>query len=449
MKRWRGKRPLILAVSILALLYGGYRYALHRYVVQARAMLVAAGVPVTPEGLKELYPDVPDDENAATIYKQAFAAFSHTVEKRDVPIVGDVEYPDPGQPWPEAMKESTRAYLEANRSALDLLHQAAARPQSRFIDDPNSFVLSGDMGYFSEQREAARLLKLAAIFHSVEGEASAAADSLLDALAFVRALQQEPLICPQLIRMGCEGIALSAILEAVNRVDFTSIDLVSLDQSVSTLMDNDGTVQSIACECYCMTAGPIFRPDLTVDVYATRPGLKEAAQDGFAFAKSALEQVAGIPSVDLAIYMATTSRIVEGSRRPFPECLRAMDATAELERVPRWVIPNSRMMLQVITGTVEAEARYVAYRRMTKVALALERYRIVEGHYPERLEELVPAYLPEVLIDPFDGKPIRFKPEASDLLVYSIGRDGQDGGGDQGSEDKRASDIVYVLKRKQ
>jgi hypothetical protein len=47
------------------------------------------------------------------------------------------------------------------------------------------------------------------------------------------------------------------------------------------------------------------------------------------------------------------------------------------------------------------------------------------------LKELVPQYLPEAPMDLMDGKPLRYHPNADGtFLLYSVGEDGEDNGGD-------------------
>jgi hypothetical protein len=73
------------------------------------------------------------------------------------------------------------------------------------------------------------------------------------------------------------------------------------------------------------------------------------------------------------------------------------------------------------------------------MALAIERYRLKEGKLPETVEMLVPGYLPQVYVDPFDGKPLRYKQTEPGYMIYTIGEDGVDDGGrerDQKNRDK-------------
>lgn len=66
----------------------------------------------------------------------------------------------------------------------------------------------------------------------------------------------------------------------------------------------------------------------------------------------------------------------------------------------------------------------------TRLLVALHRYRRANDALPGGLDELVPAYLPAVPSDPFDGAPFRYCREQG--IVYSVGWNGVDNGGDPG-----------------
>ncbi|HOB33237.1 MAG TPA: hypothetical protein PKH32_10205 [Verrucomicrobiota bacterium] len=73
-----------------------------------------------------------------------------------------------------------------------------------------------------------------------------------------------------------------------------------------------------------------------------------------------------------------------------------------------------------------AEARV----RSARTAIAVERYRRAhEESLPPALTNLVPEFLGEVPLDPFDGQPLRFVTTPKGFIVYSIGPDGVDNGG--------------------
>jgi hypothetical protein len=63
-------------------------------------------------------------------------------------------------------------------------------------------------------------------------------------------------------------------------------------------------------------------------------------------------------------------------------------------------------------------------------ALAAERFRRRHGRWPTGLDELIPAYLPDRPRTPFTDVPLRFRRLANGLVIYSVGPDGTDGGGE-------------------
>ena len=73
----------------------------------------------------------------------------------------------------------------------------------------------------------------------------------------------------------------------------------------------------------------------------------------------------------------------------------------------------------------EAESR----RRLIVVALALSRYRLSHGKFPDSLRALAPKYLAAIPADFMDARPLRYRRVGDAFLLYSVGLDCQDDGG--------------------
>jgi hypothetical protein len=56
-------------------------------------------------------------------------------------------------------------------------------------------------------------------------------------------------------------------------------------------------------------------------------------------------------------------------------------------------------------------------------------YEYEQGHAPNDLDQLVPNYIQRVPSDPFSDRPLIYRPQGTDWLVYSVGEDGVDDGG--------------------
>jgi hypothetical protein len=68
-------------------------------------------------------------------------------------------------------------------------------------------------------------------------------------------------------------------------------------------------------------------------------------------------------------------------------------------------------------------------RRTAIAAVAAERYRLVNGHWPKTLDELIPRWLKSVPGDPCGHGSLRLLRLADGIFVNSVGMDGRDDGG--------------------
>ena len=106
------------------------------------------------------------------------------------------------------------------------------------------------------------------------------------------------------------------------------------------------------------------------------------------------------------------------------------------------LLPATREMALVF-------ARVTTYVRTAEALVAVRRWQI--NHPGEIATDLEApcrdAKLPRVPIDPFSGRPIKFRRLGNDLLVYSIGQDGNDDVGlvDSMLGRKPKGDLIFRL----
>ncbi len=103
---------------------------------------------------------------------------------------------------------------------------------------------------------------------------------------------------------------------------------------------------------------------------------------------------------------------------------------AESHFLAAWIVDESATFHRVLLKAAFTEVA----RRLLVTAIALKRFHLRHGAWPETLDELVPDFLAKVPIDFMDGKPLRYKfVDARRYLLYSVGEDGKDDGGDGSS----------------
>ena len=91
------------------------------------------------------------------------------------------------------------------------------------------------------------------------------------------------------------------------------------------------------------------------------------------------------------------------------------------------LIPS--MLLPIWSSADASRVRDLARLRAMRAAMAVERFRLAHGKLPEKLDELVPDFLPEVPSDPFDDKPLRYVRREKGYVIYSVGENEKDEGG--------------------
>jgi hypothetical protein len=103
-------------------------------------------------------------------------------------------------------------------------------------------------------------------------------------------------------------------------------------------------------------------------------------------------------------------------------------ALAESQGQKRKII--STMLMPAVKRVGEAALRDQAMLACAITALAAERFRLAHKRWPKALDELCPTYLASVPRDPYDGHQLRFAHRDDGLVIYSVGQDGQDDGGE-------------------
>jgi hypothetical protein len=89
--------------------------------------------------------------------------------------------------------------------------------------------------------------------------------------------------------------------------------------------------------------------------------------------------------------------------------------------------------------------RREALLRSALVAVAAERYRLKNGRWPLEPKDLAAFLVGAAPTDPYDGSPLRWRRLDDGLVVYSIGPNGRDDGGDLGDRKDKASDVGFRL----
>jgi hypothetical protein len=146
--------------------------------------------------------------------------------------------------------------------------------------------------------------------------------------------------------------------------------------------------------------------DTSVEPYHYRPYLKE----------------------DHATYLRTMTDIMYQFKKPLHEQVQWARTYQPPQRENEIVL--TPMSIQAQMKVLEAEFRTRSRIELCRVAIAAELFRVQKGRWPKDLQEIPQTLLPEKPIDPYDGKPLRYRVVDDGVLLYSVGPDRVDHDGE-------------------
>ena len=445
------RRRKVLHVLIVLLVVVIACFAIFRLILKSRLQvrLVAigsAGYPTTCAELDDWYTIPESVENASDRITEAFSHYQkleETEESELIPVVGKAELPARTEPLAQETKDLIAKHLADNQEALELLHKGAAIEHCRYpIDLSKGFEAL--MPYLADFRTGARLLKLEAALHAENGKPQPAADSITTILGLARSLSKEPVLISQLVRLACQGLAVSALEHVINKTELTDEQLIKLRETLADGEDLSTMHRAFAAErCVGVSA---FKMPAAKILQVTDGGSSQPAVLAIA-----LYKFAGLADMDAIKYFDLMNDYMNAIRLPSHERQDAADAIDDkFEKISR-IHVILHMIMPALSRVATIDIRTIALLRTAQVGLAVERYRLAAGSLPKTLTELVPVYLEAIPKDPFDGKDIRYKKLEAGFVAYSIGEDRSDDGGKEKQRKKSSSatgaDVTFIVQR--
>jgi len=349
-------------------------------------------------------------------------------------IVGGGEW-KPYEPLDRRSWLATELYWNRVSSRIaPQLQEAAQQDTAR-----THFILNVEAGpavelsHLAMVRTLARELSVDALHWTIASQPSKAVSSIEANFALSKTFTNEPYIISQLVRLAVIGIARESIVNLVNRS--------------ATLGDADFARLQQACEQAL--------PPLTQGMALDRAIIAEGATAPFgalhyfvgAVNKDGKVDTVKAPMVAVMLYqlgfpvgatrMAMLFEIEDTLRTrllPWPEAQAAQERRDQrLEANLQFMGPLVAILWPSIGRTYESEWRTRTELDVTRVALAVERYRLAHGSLPKSLDELVPRFIAAIPDDYYAGRgiPLRYRQkEGGGFVVYSLSRNQTDENGE-------------------
>jgi hypothetical protein len=425
----RGWHVIVGLLTVLVVMFILFRMFGHSSLQRKIEELRAKGYPTSLEEL-EKFNQIPEGvPNAADIYIKAFDAYQAPLEdeKRLLPYIGSFA-PKSGEPVPSENKVAMETFLARNAKTLEFLHQAGQIEQCRYtypLTVPSGFMIP----YLTEIKDCAQLLNQFVLMQVEAGKTTEATQGMIEELRLGESMIQEPILVSYLVRLAVDGMGIASISRILDRQSLSEQQLVDLQAELRTIRQGLRMDQALIGERCCLLDESVMGQNL-------------------GFGSTPFRWV-GFWDTNLVRSMEFIDQLMVITK------MEARDRWAEYQRINNEVDQLSilfymtKMLMQSISRIGMLELRSIAQLDCARAGLGVERYWLAEGRLPETLEQLVPKFIEAVPIDPFDGKPLRYKRLEKGYTIYSVGEDGEDNGGIPKSKVQKDEkfDLPFTVER--
>jgi hypothetical protein len=477
--RWK----ILIATAIFLMMFAGVWLATIRVGPQNEVEAYKNSLRARGEKLEiseVLPPSVPPEQNGADIVRQAFALFGPNFDNVYVSnnppmmrmvapgkaMIGwaqpDINSGNYANSW-----KNIAAAVEEEDGTIEKLTEAMNYPE---IDFQLDYSKGPDLllRHLSLLKQCAQRLSIAAMCELHNDNATSATTNLCALLALVQGNHDERTLISQLVRMAMTQIAVAPSWELLQFTNVNDSELAALQKRWEQLEFIEPMEKSFLME-RASNEFAIRKMRASVENFNRYSGIStmsalsgsgslSSSRDFFDQLKDVWNQTATAGAGFMwrtswsysdelhalqgdqifleAIRAARTNQFFNPAYSNTWNQLYAAGITNESDDwVVRLDIPDFRRIFSDNIGALGATIRKTmateAAKKIVITAIALKRFQLKHGNFPEKLSELAPEFVSSVPLDPVDGQPLRYRLNAdATFLLYSIGENGIDDGGD-------------------
>ncbi len=433
--RWR--KRLAVGVSLLLLLAGGYVYWFLSWSARELREATAEADRLDPgwhwDELEARRAAVADDDNSARCVLCAQGLLPGSLPDWVAYLAAAGQYPEddlldlpPAKPLAKREADGLKAELAPARPALAEARKLKDLPHGRYPVVLDHAGLRFSVTHVRAAERIVTLLTYDELLRERAADGDGALESCRAILNVARSFGDEPDLLAQRARLNMR-------MSACRRLERT---LAQCEPSEAGLAAVQDLLEDEETQPLFLTAARAFRCEMEGLLSPSRPDLVRGNYYGRVAVRAAAY---GRPAA-----LRMTTRLVEIAKLPVEEqreelARRGLPRPEEITVAARPLYPRIR---KVAADLPEQQARSQAELRCGIAGIAAERYRKAHGRWPASLEDLVPAYLRSVPLDPFRKGPLRYRRLADGVVIDCRGPDGVDNGG---TPDRQRGDVGLQL----
>jgi hypothetical protein len=301
------------------------------------------------------------------------------------------------------------------KDVIDRCLKLGALTDGGVIPPPVPNPLNMSLEHTQRLRNAAALLSLNAVVLAADNDPAAAVASCRAGLNLVHGVNDEPTLVTMLIRVAVAAVAVQSTERVLGYTEPTA-GLAELQAELLREADAPVLANGVRGERAMMDAifdymqtDPSALPVGAFDVLS-RLGVQAFK------ARILREQLIGLKLQTRYLDVA------RGPSHEWAERLKAVDTSDAKGPLIELLLPATE---KVALAVLRSRARL----RSLAVGVACERFRQANGRWPKELTEIPKAILAEIPTDPYTGGSLKYKLLADGIVVYAVGDDKADDGG--------------------
>ena len=370
------------------------------------------GSPLTYHEIDAARRTWPEEENGARVVEpllQRAATLGDDEQLNELPLIGDGPALPLGRRWTSAQQRAVAEQLKRFSSELAtidrLVHYTGGCFVTRLAEDNGGESFNPEPVY-----QLVRLKSLQTVDRVMRDDTSFVVDDIMVMTVLSRLLVDEPSLTCAAVGDRCDEQIMLTLQHVCAQTLLDSRQLFQIYHQLAELEehDNDRMYWAFLRErAHFVDAYDLF----TTSGFAALRGwyLRNEARG-------------------LRLY----NGIIRAARKP-AEMLRVADSLEEqfhreMNKLDKHY-PDSAIVEHSLHRPFALHVRTIGKVRCARTALAVERYRIDNGRFPAKLDDLLPGYLDTLLMDPFDGEPLRYRVDDEQAVIYAIGENMTDDGG--------------------
>jgi hypothetical protein len=334
---------------------------------------------------------------------------------------------------PQSPADDVLLALSKYDPAIEEVREASQLPYSRFpltygSGEPGEILLP----HLAALKYCAQVLNLRALAELQNGQEEKALADVKLSLYLASSIRTEPFLISQLVRNGILQTTLQPVWEGLAEHKWADAQLAELDRELAKF-------NFVADYKLSMRSGMGFQSAI-IEYLLRQPEqlINFSTNQGLPFPARLVWQL--IPSgwfyqnqLKSARRMVESYLPVADENQGIISKTLARRADAAFEADTKHGTPYNYFERELFPE-FSAAAKKFAYAQnsadLARVAIALERYRIAHGEFPETLDALAPQFMEKIPHDIINGEPLHYRrTDDGQFVLYSIGWNEKDDGG--------------------